>query len=287
MKKYLVFAVAALSMSSCSHTELDRSNQQNDSLQSVVSDRDSSLNEFIASFNDVERNLDSVAIRQHVIAVNSDQSGELKQNQKTRINAEIAAINKLMDENRKKLAQLSSKLKKSGNKNVELEKTIATMTDQLTQKDVELTALNEKLNNLNAQVVQLQTSVTSLTAETNSKTETINQETTALHTAYYVVGKSKDLQKSKLIDRKGGLLGMGKRSEVNANFDNSKFTRIDYTQTTTIAINSDDVKIISTHPGGTFTLDKDPKNPKIVKNIIITDPEKFWSVSKYLVVVND
>ncbi|MBP6334661.1 MAG: hypothetical protein KA444_04240 [Bacteroidia bacterium] len=287
MKVYLIIAIGLLSLSACNQAELDRAKQENDSLMSVVNERNTAINEFIGAFNDVERNLDSVAIRQHVITVNSDQKGELKHNQKERINAEITAINDLMDENRKKLADLNKKLKNSSYKNKELLKTIDILSGQLAQKDIELTALNEKLNNLNAQVTQLETNVNVLTEENKTKAQIIADETMALHTAYFVVGKSKELQETKLIDRQGGLLGIGKTSKLAANFDNSKFTRIDYTQTTNIPINSKDVKIITSHASDSYTLDKDASDKDKVNNLIITNPEKFWSASKYLVVVKN
>jgi len=287
MKKYFLFAAIGLSLSACNQKELADSNHEKDSLAAVVSERETALNEFISSFNDVERNLDSVAVRQHIITVNTDKPGELKPDQKTKINNEIAAINELMERNQKQLAQLNKKLKTSGNKNAQLEKAIATLNEQLNQKNIELTALNEKLTGLNAQVVQLQTSVVELTADNAVKSQTISEETAALHTAYYVVGKVKDLQEAKLIDRKGGLLGIGKTSKLSSNFDNSKFTRIDITQTNTIPVNGDDIKIVTSHPSDSYTLDKDPKKKDMVRNIIISNPEKFWSSSKHLVVIKD
>jgi hypothetical protein len=286
MKNYIIIAVAAFLMSACNQSELADSKQKNDSLMSIVNERNTAINEFIASFNEVESNLDSVAVRQHIISTNTEQKGELKPNQKTRINEEIASINELMEQNRKKLADLNRKLKSSTNKNKELEKMIVTINNQLEQKNVELTALNEKLNNLNAEVAQLQTSVTTLTDESNAKSMTIAEDTKALHTAYYVVGKSGELQDAKIIDRKGGLLGIGKTSKLTADFDNSKFTRIDYTQTGAIAVNSE-MKMITSHPSDSYTLDKDAKDKNKVKNIVISNPEKFWSTSKYLVVVKD
>src|SRR5688500_9384421 len=140
MKNYLFIAVVTLLLSACNQKELADSKQANDSLMSVVNERDAAINEFIASFNEVESNLDSVAVRQHIISVSTEQKGELKPNQKERINAEIAAINDLMEQNRNKLAELSRKLKSSSKKNVELEKMIATINNQLAQKDIELTA---------------------------------------------------------------------------------------------------------------------------------------------------
>ena len=286
MKYYFLIAVAALLFSSCKQKELDQSNHDKDSLMGVVSEREASLNDFIASFNDVERNLDSVAAKQHVIVQTTDKTGELKPNQKTRINDEIAAINALMDQNRKKIAALNSKLKSSGNKNAQLEKTIETLNEQLVQKYAELKELNSRLDALNAQCAQLETSVNILTAENDAKSQTISDVTTALHTAYYVVGKSKELKDDKIIDRKGGLLGIGKTSKIAADFDNSKFTKIDYTQTTTIPVNSE-MKMITSHPSDSYTLDKDASDKDKVTNIVITNSEKFWSASKYLVVVKD
>lgn len=286
MKNYLFIPAAALLMSACNQQELADSKQTNDSLLSIVNERDASINEFIASFNEVEANLDSVAVRQHIISESTDQKGELKPNQKAHINSQIAAINNLMEQNRKKLAELNRKVKNSTHKNKELEKMIATINSQLAQKDIELTALNEKLNTLNAQVAQLQTSVTTLTAEGEAKSQTIAEDTKALHTAYFVVGKSDELKDAKIIDRKGGLLGIGRTSQLSGDFDNNKFTRIDYTQTGTITVNSE-MKMVTSHPSDSYTLDKDGKDKDKVRSIVITNPEKFWSASKYLVVVKD
>ena len=154
------------------------------------------------------------------------------------------------------------------------------MNEQLAQKDQELVVLNAKLLAANAQVAQLQTNVENLTVQNTEKT-------TALHTAYYVIGKAKDLETAKLIDRKGGLLGIGKTSKLSSNFDNSKFTRVDYTQVTSIPINSKNVKIITSHASDSYNLDKDAKDKDFVTNLVITNAEKFWSASKYLVVVKD
>lgn len=286
MKNYLLIALAALLMSACNQKELADTKQQKDSLQALLNERDLSLNEFMISFNEVESNLDSVSVRQHVISKNSDTQNELRPDQKARINAEITAINNLMEQNRKKIAELNRKVKGSAHKNVELEKAIATLNNQLAQKDQELSELNAKLSALNSQVAQLQISVDTLNVINGAQLQTIAKETTALHTAFYVVGKAKYLEEAKIIDRKGGMLGMGKTSKLNGDFDNNKFTRIDLTQTTTIPVNSD-MKFVTSHPSNSYTLDRDANDKNRVKNILITNPEKFWGGSKYLVILND
>lgn len=290
MKNYLLIAAFALSLLACNQAELDKSHQKSDSLLAVVQEREKALNDFIASFNEVEANLEAVAIKQNIISENSEAQGELKQDQKERINSEIQAINDLMEENRKKIAELTAKMKGSSLKNKQLEATIATLSEQIARKDAELTALNEKLNELNAQVEKLNTSVAVLTEANDLKAEEnarqakiIEDKTNELRTAYYVVGKTKDLQAANLIDRQGGLLGIGKTAKLSANFDTKKFTKVDITKTFNIDIanSTGNIKIVSSHPADSYRLEKENK---IVKSITILNPEKFWSASKYLVV---
>ena len=88
----------------------------------------------------------------------------------------------------------------------------------------------------------------------------------------------------KVIDKSGGLLGIGKTSKLASNIDNEKFTKIDYAQTSTIPIDSKTAKLITAHPSDSYKLNKE--KDKVV-SISITNPEKFWSASKYLVVVKD
>jgi uncharacterized coiled-coil protein SlyX len=279
MKNYFLIGTILFFVTACSNqSEVDKANRERDSLAAIVNQRDSSLNEFMTSYNEVERNLDSIAVRQNIVTKSTENAGEFKATSKDRINAQIAAINNLMEENRKKLATLNAKLKSSNGKNAQLQKMIQTLNEQLAQKDKELAELNEKLAGLNAQVTLLQTSVDTLN-------QTVSVRTTALHTAYYVIGKEKDLEAAKIIDRSGGVLGLGKTDKLSTTFDNSKFTRVDYTQMGSIPIESKKVKIVTTHPAGSYSLDKDGKD--MVKSILITDPEKFWSASKYLVVVKD
>ncbi|MCX6276162.1 MAG: hypothetical protein NTV09_13255, partial [Bacteroidetes bacterium] len=93
MKNYLIIAVAITLLSACNRQELADSKSMNDSLASLVSEREQALNDFIVSFNEIESNLDSVAVKQHIITMSVDNPGELKKSRKARINDEIIAIN--------------------------------------------------------------------------------------------------------------------------------------------------------------------------------------------------
>ena len=59
------------------------------------------------------------------------------------------------------------------------------------------------------------------------------------------------------------------------------FTQIDIRTTKEIKLYSKDADILTTHPAGTYALEKDDKGQLVLK---ITKPAEFWSVSKYLVI---
>lgn len=293
MKKYmrpLIFA-AIIIFTAC-NTERDKEIAKNkelnyrlDSLSTAIDKRDSTVNDLLSSFNEIEQNLDSVAAKQNVIALNIDkQKEDLKGSAKNRINYQISAINALMDQNHKKISELNRQLKNSTIKIGQFQKMVASLNEELAQKNTELQSLNEKLVAANAQVTQLQTSVDTLSNLNNSKSQIIADQTNSIHTAYYVIGKSKDLEKINVIDKTGGLLGIGKTSKLKSDFNPNNFTRIDYTKVVTIPINSKKAKVITAHPTDSYSLDKEGDQ---ITSLHVTQPEKFWGASKFLVVVNN
>jgi peptidoglycan hydrolase CwlO-like protein len=286
MKK-LIIAAIALSFAGCENYkgQLEQSNRERDSLYAIIDQRDSSINDFLESYNEIQMNLDSIAQSGATISRSMDKEGQIKGSARDRINENIAAINTMMKENREKIAELNRKLKNSSSKNTKLQRMIESLNTRIAEKDRELTDLNDRLNASNADVTRLQTSVDTLMVQTAAQSQKISEQTIALHTAYYRIGKARELQDLKIIDKEGGLLGMGKSSKLNENVDNSKFTRIDYVETTTIPVNGKDIKIITAHPVNSYALDKQGKD--MVTNLRVTNPELFWSASKYLVIVKE
>lgn len=284
MKNTIIFFGLIIGFSSCKNykTELEQASRERDSLFSIIDSRDSSLSQFMDSYNEIQINLDSIARKGNIISKSMDNESQVKSDRE-KINDNISAINALVKENREKIADLTRKLRNSGSKNTKLEKMIEGLNARIADKDVELLALNERLNSMNANNIQLQTTVDTLTVVTANQSKTISDQTAALHTAYFKVGKSRELQDVQIINKEGGLLGMGKTSKLNDNIDNSKFTQIDYTQTTTIPINGENIQIVTAHPVNSYALDKEGKNK--VTNLRVTDPDLFWSASKYLVVI--
>lgn len=64
------------------------------------------------------------------------------------------------------------------------------------------------------------------------------------------------------------------------NFNKDYFTQIDIRTDKEIKLYSSKAELLTTHPGS-FELVKDAKEQLVLK---ITNPNQFWSVSRYLVI---
>ena len=289
MKKYLLVVVAFAFLYGCKDHEAENRIAQllkeKDSLMLTENQKDSSINSFVGSFNEIEANLDSVKKHQSIVTLKSKNKNELSPNAKDRINEDIKMINDLMDQNKQKLAYLSEKLRQNDFKIVSLQKMIETLKAQLVSKDSELVELNKQLVAVNANVVQLKSNIAELKATGEKQSQTIQEQTTKLNTAFYTTGTFKDLRTKKVIDKDGGFLGIGKTEKMKADFNTEAFTKIDITQLSEVKINSKKAELVTTHPIGSYKLEKNDK--KVYEKLVITNPEKFWSASKYLVIVTD
>jgi hypothetical protein len=176
-------------------------------------------------------------------------------------------------------------VKKSGIKIHSLEKLIATLNGQIAAKDSEIVMLNTTITDLNTNIASMKLTIDTLTAENMARQDTIKDQTTRLHTAYYIVDNYKSLRDKKVLTKEGGFLGIGKKQSVLADFNREPFTMIDISQTPNIAINNTkNARMLSEHPAGSY---KWTKAQEKYTGITITDPEMFWKASKYLVVVTN
>ena len=166
-------------------------------------------------------------------------------------------------------------------------KTIQLLTQQVTEKDNEITDLKDKLAKLNFDVEQLNTQVaqldSTLQAEQEAsaeKSEIISAQDLALNTVYYVVGSKKELMNHNIVAKDGVFKGL----KIGPGMDKDYFTKVDLRSCNSINLNVKKAQILSNHPSGSYKL---VQKGKTVEKIEITDPVKFWENSKILVVVTD
>lgn len=148
MKHVIVMALgAALALASCvSKGTVVKVEEQRDSLSVVVSAKDSLINAVFEDIGSISENLALIRTRENLISVAGDAEGGRRPVEE--INNDIAAIDRLLRENKVKIASLQSavaQLRKANLRLDGLEKMIRDMSAQLTEKKNEIAQLRENL----------------------------------------------------------------------------------------------------------------------------------------------
>ncbi|HTB31213.1 MAG TPA: hypothetical protein VK808_04255 [Bacteroidia bacterium] len=283
MKKYLVTAVLLSALFACRNKDAEmqqaaqlKSVREHDSLLGLKSQgQDSTITAYIKSFNDIQDNLDSIKNKAKIMTLNSGSNEGV--DKKAAIIADMKYISQIMMKNKAELAEMKKKLSSSGVKNADLEKMIAHLTEELTEKDADIAALQSQLAETNA---NLKTEIKKF----DDSMEVISHQHQVIaeqNTIYYAIGSTKELKNMGVIKKEGGVLGIGGTEELKPNTNPSDFISADMYSVHALPLYSKLDKIITSHPSGSYTIRGDKK----ADSIIITDQKMFWSESKYLVIV--
>lgn len=285
-KSILMLGLAGMLLASCSGNQkkLDEDSIKIADLTSEYQEAATFNDSLMLLMGDIYTGLDSINMQEGLLynmgtGDSPDRRAEIRDNLST-IKARLAA-------NKNLLESMEAKLKKSGNQNSVLAKTIAQLKDRLASQDQkiaqlegELASARGQIENLNTQVAQGQEQVK---AETAAKEEAIAAATAAENAAnrvYYAIGTSKDLKQKGLLEKKF----LGATKVMQGNFDSSYFITADKRTLTTIPTGAKNVKIWTNMPAGSYRIDGDKDAPK---TIVITDPAKFWSLANHLIIQVD
>lgn len=288
MKKLAILMVGAAMLASCDgltggSKELKA---QNDSLLAVLNERDAELDEMMGTFNEVSEGFREINAAENRVDLQRGAVGEGSKSARQQIASDIEFIRKQMEENKAQIAKLQDMLKKSRTNSTQLKKAIDSLTKELVEKtqrieelQAELASKNIRIQELDAAVTGLSADKEALTAENEAKAQTVAEQDKALNTAWFVFGTKKELKDQRILTS-GGLFKKGQVME-DADINKDYFTQIDIRTTKEIKLYSKDADILTTHPAGSYALEVDSKGQLILK---ITNPQNFWSVSKYLVI---
>jgi len=279
----LTAGIIGISLSQKKHNEaLGVLEHQRLDLSVQLSQRDSIINQWVVAFDEIERDIMKITARENMLSLES-QNPELTPDKKAEILKELAYVKTLIDENKKKISALNGKLRKSGIQIAALQARIDTMQNTIAMRDNDIAVLKTELDNRTAEIGTLSKKVEDMDMAITTKDTEIARQTGELNKAYVAYGTYKDLKEKGLVSKEGGVLGLGKKESLQENFNNdSLFTQIDITQTTTLPVNSKSVKLVTEHPQNSYTLVKD--EAENIAYIEIKDPETFWKLSKYAVV---
>jgi len=251
-------------------------------LAAQLSQRDSIINEWVLAFNEIESDIRKITARENMLSLQS-MNPEISNDKKQEILNEIQYIRDLIDQNKKKIASLNTRLQKSGVNIAGLQAQVDTLTANITMRDNDISALRMELVNRDFEIGELHREVDTMKTTLADKELLIASQNDQMNKAYVVSGTYRDLKEKGLLEREGGILGLGGKESLQENsLRDDLFTEVDITETRTIPVNSRSAKLVTDHPTDSYELVKDESD--MISYIEIKDPGSFWRISKYAVV---
>ena len=287
MKKLLYLFTAILFITSCGNdselqAQLETMKQENEDLKiqnEQISEKDVLITEYSQFILDVQSNLDQIRNRENTVLLPKSGDGIVQTPEQ--IKEDLQQLGALLADNKKKIASMKLKLSNSSIQMDNLEKVIRTLSAKAEEREVKILGMKGELSDMGVAFDELMAAYESNIEVIADKNETIENQDNLLHTAYYAFGSKKELNANNVITAEGGFIGIGKTKTLKDDFNKDYFTKVNTTELTEIPMGVNKAEIITTHPAGSYELIGDGK----VEKIKILDGDKFWSVSKYLVVV--
>lgn len=252
-----------------------------DSLRQALAQSQNESNDMIETLSQIQDGFDQINEAEGIVNV-ENRSGE--SGNKQRILDNMQLIQNKLKLNRELIANLQQQLRSSNQRDsrtkAKLEEMVANFNKQLEDKSREIEDLREQLAQRDIKIAEqgeqintLNSNVSDLTQKNEEKARTVAAQDKELNTAYYVFGTKRELREQRILQRGDVLKGN--------DFNKDYFTRIDLRVTKTIKLYSKSAKLMTNHPAGSYSLDKDAQGQYTLR---ITNPQAFWSVSKYLVI---
>ena len=298
MRKFAILA-AVFAIAACdrSKPELDKTIVQ---MQQISAEKDSLLkdvmqtSQFIADVNTQLATVKSLNAGKPVQgAAGGTETSLTPAQQRDAIKDKIKELTDRLNEVESRLGASRNRVKELTANNAALntqlasyDSTIAAFKTIIDNQKTEIVSLNAQLAALQTENAALRQDKAQLTTDKTQLTEEKSSLTGERNTVYYVIGTKDELLKRKIIDQAGGMLGLGKTQVPSRDLNPSDFTAIDKTKVSEIAfpkadrtyrvITRQDVSALETAPD---------KSGRIKGGLKITNVDKFWAASKFLIIL--
>lgn len=283
----LVLGALILCMSSCveSSKKYKALQAERDSLAVVASSATTDYENSLKTLNEIEEALNTIREAENII---------MMENQEGNTNyavAQIEAIDRTIQQNKTKIAELEQQLAESGSKSKQLNATITRLKNELDEKDTYINNLRGELNasqeqvaqltvqveDLNKNVEDLNENINNLNAQSAEQQATINLQDAALNTVYYIVAPIETLENLGLAEA-GGLFS---RTRAATDINKNAMISADKRQLSVIPLNTKKATILTNHPESSYQLTKGDDN---MLSLEIVNPDAFWNISNYLII---
>ncbi len=271
----IVAVSIVLALSSCADTEkaeIIRLAEVNKSLEQELESRSQSVESLLQGLEIVQEDMRDISIREGLLEGKTVSQAELARSPQEQIMEDIGLVDGLIQKSRDRIEALEMKVKRSDGKLYEFERVIANLKLNILDKENDLVLFKENL-------VAMEENYATLLEDYQAQSILTGMQDIALHRAYFAYGSKTELIEGEVVQKTGGVLGVGKTWELRDDFNKEYFTEVDIRTVDRIPLSSEKVELLSQHPDDTYEL---VIENKLVKELRITDADRFWSGSRYL-----
>lgn len=262
---------------------------EQEELIALQAERDSVIRSMQETFTDIDAALETIRSKEASLREFASDE-EVPGLARDRVVRDLRVINALIDDNRKKITHLQSELGKVTLSAVDFEKKAAAyeagnreLSDQMLALSKMVEAKNSEIENLNADIMVMSSNLLTVNELMKIQGERIEMQSVEMNRVYYVKGTSQELKKAGIIRTDPNpIRQVAYGREINGEFDNKDFIPLDKRIETLIPLFAKKGKLITPHPDGSWKWVKPEDDDNVI--LEITDPEKFWKLSNYLVI---
>lgn len=255
-------------------TDTSALEQTIDSLRQANQQQQNSLQEMTTFVTTMSDGMNAIALQENMIFNNGGNEGTSLD--KEQLKSHLETLANTLTEQRSKIKALSDSLKARGADLSKMQGLIDNLTRQLEEKDKVIAQLRQDVEQKNFSIADLQKKLNVAmagSAQYEQRAAKAEKELATITSAYVLMGT-----KEALLD--GGYIDKRKHVQTET-MPKGDFTKVNIYQFTELDIPTRSPKLLTDHPRKSYSIEKiDKENRKLV----ITNPQLFWSSSRYLII---
>ncbi len=245
-----------------------------DSLRQANQQQQNSLQEMTTFVTTMSDGMNAIAQQENMIFNNGGNEGTSLD--KEQLKSHLETLANTLTEQRSKIKALTDSLKARGADLSKMQGLIDNLTRQLEEKDKVIAQLRQDVEQKNFSIADLQKKLNVAmagSAKYEQRAAKAEKELATITSAYVLMGT-----KEALLD--GGYIDKRKHVQTET-MPKGDFTKVNIYQFTELDIPTRSPKLLTDHPRKSYSIEKiDKENRKLV----ITNPQLFWSSSRYLII---
>lgn len=244
------------------------------SLEYEKVNNDSIVNQYALYIEKIKENINEIN-KQESIINNAKNNPDFITIDTTDVINAIKILSMKLQENESMIEELSNAVILEKDKNSQFASSVTQLSEQIAKSNREIYFLKEELNSINASFESVFNKYTLQNIKINDLNQKLNQ-------VAFAIGTKTELLNNGVLTKSGGLIGIVKSRKLNNDLNTDYFTYTSRLEFRKLILGFKSVKLITSHPTGSFKIHKSSKEK--IDSLEILDNDDFWRNSKFLVV---